>query len=126
MIIDDRKLSKIEFPWPVADKPMLFYVTQGQEEIAGSGTSYLNRTEAANVEKIATRFLRCGVKPDQIGIITPYEGQRAYLVIVNDEHLYIWDTLYFFVYKHNIVLSSKLYFNIFLGAIHAISSASSC
>lgn len=80
MNIDDRKLSKIEFPWPVADKPMLFYVTQGQEEIAGSGTSYLNRTEAANVEKIATRFLRCGVKPDQIGIITPYEGQRAYLV----------------------------------------------
>jgi len=78
--VDDRKLSKIEFPWPVADKPMLFYVTQGQEEIAGSGTSYLNRTEAANVEKIATRFLRCGVKPDQIGIITPYEGQRAYLV----------------------------------------------
>lgn len=80
MNVDDRKLSKIEFPWPVADKPMLFYVTQGQEEIAGSGTSYLNRTEAANVEKIATRFLRCGVKPDQIGIITPYEGQRAYLV----------------------------------------------
>lgn len=61
---------------------MLFYVTQGQEEIAGSGTSYLNRTEAANVEKIATRFLRCGVKPDQIGIITPYEGQRAYLVCI--------------------------------------------
>lgn len=38
------------------------------------------RTEAANVEKIVTRFLKSGVKPDQIGIITPYEGQRAYLV----------------------------------------------
>jgi regulator of nonsense transcripts 1 len=38
------------------------------------------RTEAANVEKIVTRFLRAGVKPSQIGIITPYEGQRAYLV----------------------------------------------
>lgn len=59
---------------------MFFYVTQGQEEIAGSGTSYLNRTEASNVEKITTRFLRCGVKPEQIGVITPYEGQRAYLV----------------------------------------------
>lgn len=77
---DERKLSKMDFPWPVPEKPMLFYVTQGQEEIAGSGTSYLNRTEAANVEKIATRFLRCGVKPEQIGVITPYEGQRAYLV----------------------------------------------
>lgn len=77
---DERKLLKIDFPWPQPDKPMFFYVTQGQEEIAGSGTSYLNRTEASNVEKIATRFLRCGVKPEQIGVITPYEGQRAYLV----------------------------------------------
>ena len=25
----------------------------GQEEVAGSGTSYLNRTEAVNVEKVA-------------------------------------------------------------------------
>ncbi|XP_018916568.1 regulator of nonsense transcripts 1 [Bemisia tabaci] len=77
---DERKLPKIEFPWPVPDKPMLFYVTQGQEEIAGSGTSYLNRTEAVNVEKMTTRFLKCGVKPEQIGVITPYEGQRAFLV----------------------------------------------
>ncbi|KAG5892657.1 hypothetical protein JTB14_025451 [Gonioctena quinquepunctata] len=77
---EERKLSKIDFPWPIADRPMFFLVTQGQEEIAGSGTSYLNRTEASNVEKIATRFLRSGVKPEQIGVITPYEGQRAYLV----------------------------------------------
>ncbi|XP_055910009.1 regulator of nonsense transcripts 1 homolog [Eupeodes corollae] len=76
---EDRKL-KIDFPWPQADRPMFFLVTQGSEEIAGSGTSYLNRTEAANVEKITTRFLKAGVKPEQIGIITPYEGQRAYLV----------------------------------------------
>jgi len=76
----ERTKSTVDFPWPMADKPMFFYVTTGQEEIASSGTSYLNRTEAANVEKIVTRFLRSGVKPDQIGIITPYEGQRAYLV----------------------------------------------
>lgn len=76
---DERKM-KNEFPWPQPDRPMFFLVTQGQEEIAGSGTSYLNRTEAANVEKITTRFLKCRVSPEQIGIITPYEGQRAYLV----------------------------------------------
>lgn len=76
---DERKM-KNEFPWPQPDCPMFFLVTQGQEEIAGSGTSYLNRTEAANVEKITTRFLKCRVSPEQIGIITPYEGQRAYLV----------------------------------------------
>lgn len=76
----ERTKKNMEFPWPQQDKPMFFYVTTGQEEIASSGTSYLNRTEAANVEKIVTRFLKSGVKPDQIGIITPYEGQRAYLV----------------------------------------------
>ncbi|CAF3912449.1 unnamed protein product [Rotaria magnacalcarata] len=52
----------------------------GQEEISSSGTSYLNRTEANMVEKTATRLLRAGIKPDQIGIITPYEGQRAFIV----------------------------------------------
>ena len=79
----------------------------GQEEISASGTSYLNRTEAANVEKIVTTFLKSGVVSSQvkktnckfycsdvlnfhssnnlyllvqIGVITPYEGQRAYIV----------------------------------------------
>jgi regulator of nonsense transcripts 1 len=32
------------------------------------------------VEKIVTRFLKSGVNPEQIGIITPYEGQRAHIV----------------------------------------------
>lgn len=92
---DERLQREVDFPWPVPDMPMFFYATMGQEEISSSGTSYLNRsvntslywllmqlyrTEAANVEKIVTRFLKAGVTPDQIGIITPYEGQRAYLV----------------------------------------------
>ena len=76
---EDRKLP-VDFPWPQLDKPMMFYVASGQEEIAGSGTSFLNRTEAANVEKIVTKFLKAGMKPDQIGVVTPYEGQRAFLV----------------------------------------------
>lgn len=37
-------------------------------------------TEASNVEKIVTRFFKAGVVPSQIGIITPYEGQRSYIV----------------------------------------------
>ena len=79
---EDRKLPAVtdQFPWPQPDKPMMFHVASGGEEIAGSGTSFLNRTEAANVEKIVTKFLRGGVKPEQIGVVTPYEGQRSYLV----------------------------------------------
>jgi len=106
----ERLRASVDFPWPVQEKPMMFYATLGQEEIGASGTSYLNRcvsrrgprrrggsvadpagkaildrlgchrAEAANVEKVVTRFLKSGVHPDQIGIITPYEGQRAYIV----------------------------------------------
>lgn len=76
----ERQMKGIDFPWPIPEKPMFFYCCQGQEEIAGSGTSYLNRTEAAYVEKITTKFLKSGIKPEQLGIITPYEGQRAFLV----------------------------------------------
>eukprot|EP00965_Chrysotila_dentata_P179852 5938105-Pleurochrysis_carterae.AAC.1 len=59
---------------------MFFYTSLGLEEVSSSGTSYLNRVEAANVEKVVTKFLSVGVAPEQIGVITPYEGQRAYIV----------------------------------------------
>uniref|UniRef100_A0A8C4QB29 Uncharacterized protein n=1 Tax=Eptatretus burgeri TaxID=7764 RepID=A0A8C4QB29_EPTBU len=39
----ERVKKAFDFSWPQPDKPMFFYVTQGQEEIASSGTSYLNR-----------------------------------------------------------------------------------
>lgn len=76
----EERNNKIDFPWPNPDKPMYFYCSSGQEEMASNGTSYLNRTEAATVEKLVTRLLKDGVKPSNIGVITPYEGQRAYLV----------------------------------------------
>ena len=76
----EREYKGIDFPWPIPSKPMFFYNCIGQEEISASGTSYLNRTEATACEKIVTYFLKSGVNPSQIGVITPYEGQRAYLV----------------------------------------------
>ena len=76
----ERQHAVTDFPWPNPNRPMFFYCSMGQEEVSGSGTSYLNRTEAANVEKLVTRFLSAGTLPEQIGVITPYEGQRAYLV----------------------------------------------
>ena len=75
----ERSYKGLDFPWPVPSKPVFFYNTMGPEEVSGSGTSYLNRTEAANVEKIVTYFLKSGIRVDQLGIITPYEGQRAFI-----------------------------------------------
>jgi hypothetical protein len=76
----ERLQSGLHFPWPVPSKPMMFYVQTGMEEISASGTSFLNRTEAATVEKMVTLFLKNGVNPTQIGCVTPYEGQRAHVV----------------------------------------------
>eukprot|EP01018_Ginkgo_biloba_P034084 Gb_18044 [translate_table: standard] len=69
--VNERQSSGSEFPWLVPNKSMFFYVKViirwGQEEISASGTSYLNRTEVVNVEKIVTTFLRSGVILGQIG-----------------------------------------------------------
>lgn len=78
--VQQRLKREIDFPWPVGDNPMMFWSNLGNEEISASGTSYLNRTEASNVEKIVTRFFKAGVRPESIGVITPYEGQRSYIV----------------------------------------------
>lgn len=75
----DRERPNVDFPWPAVDQPMMFWSNLGQEEISSSGTSYLNRSEAANCEKAVTRFFKAGISPSQIGIITPYEGQRTYI-----------------------------------------------
>lgn len=83
---EERTRSRLPFRWPVPEKPMFFYRSTGQEEYGASGTSYINRVEAANVEKVVSEFLRAGVTPAQIGVITPYEGQRAYVVAHMAQH----------------------------------------
>lgn len=71
--------GKDDFPWPIKDKPMFFWGVAGMEEISASGTSYLNRTEASYVEKLVTHLLKMGVDSSQIGVITPYDGQKKYV-----------------------------------------------
>lgn len=83
--MQQRIRREVDFPWPSGggsggERPMMFWSNLGAEEISASGTSYLNRTEASNVEKIVTRFFKAGVQPSEIGIITPYEGQRSFVV----------------------------------------------
>eukprot|EP01064_Diplonema_japonicum_P003905 TRINITY_DN12583_c0_g1_i3.p1 TRINITY_DN12583_c0_g1~~TRINITY_DN12583_c0_g1_i3.p1 ORF type:complete len:657 (+),score=141.34 TRINITY_DN12583_c0_g1_i3:398-2368(+) len=73
------RANNIDFPWPDPSRPMFFYNSIGQEEMSSSSTSFLNRTEAAMVEKVVTALLQANVTPDKIGVITPYEGQRSYV-----------------------------------------------
>jgi hypothetical protein len=67
-------------PWPDRKRPKFFYVSTGIEEQGSSGTSFLNRKEASSVEKLVTSMLKGGLAADQIGVITPYQAQRTYLI----------------------------------------------
>jgi len=78
--VNDRAKARILFPWPTQTKPMFFYNSLGKEEYSASGTSFLNRTEAILVEQIVTTFLQAGVTPDNLGVVTPYEGQRSFII----------------------------------------------
>ncbi len=75
----DRQAPDIKFPWPVKEKPMMFFACTGAEELGNTGTSYLNRSEASSCEKVVSALLKGGARPGQIGVVTPYEGQRAYI-----------------------------------------------
>lgn len=76
--VQDRR-GVAGLPWPIPETPMMFWASFGQEEISATGVSYLNRSEAVACQKLITRMYKSGVKPSQIGIVTPYEGQRTYL-----------------------------------------------
>ena len=78
----DRYLGK--FPFPAEGMPQMFYHVAGaSEELSGSGTSYLNRAEASAVAKMVSLFVtKSGVGFSDIGIITPYDGQKQYLMQV--------------------------------------------
>jgi len=69
----------VEMPFLPREMPMLFHISSGSEELAGSGTSYINQKEAEVVERIVTVLMKGGALPAEIGIITPYEGQRAFV-----------------------------------------------
>ncbi|CAI2297044.1 unnamed protein product [Caenorhabditis sp. 36 PRJEB53466] len=101
---NDRKMKGIDWHWPTPDKPAFFWHCCGAEELSASGTSFLNRTEAANVEKLVSKLIKGGVQPGQIGVITPYEGQRSFIV----NYMHTQGTL-----------NSKLYENIEIASVDA-------
>ena len=50
--------------------------------------------EASNTEKVVTSLLKSGIGPGQIGVITPYEGQRAHIVAIMQRQGPLQPTLY--------------------------------
>ena len=75
----ERASRGVAFPWPNPSRPAMFWAHFGAEELSASGTSYLNRGEAAGVESVVTHLLRAGCAPETLGVVTPYEGQRAFV-----------------------------------------------
>ena len=67
------------FLWPCRNVPLIFYNCSGREEISSTGTSYLNTQEADICAKFVTALCNSGISLSDIGVITPYLGQRAYL-----------------------------------------------
>lgn len=55
---------------------MFFYHSEHKEELHESGISFLNKNEADSVYSLVNRFLKAGIEPNQIGVITPYKGQK--------------------------------------------------
>lgn len=52
----ERSLPSLAFPWPAPQRPMMFHVQLGMEEISASGTSYLNRLGAFPIHDVSRNF----------------------------------------------------------------------
>ena len=70
-----------DFPWPNKEKPTFFYnvLNIQKEELSENGISYFNSYEAEKIKEISITLIQSGVDGKDIGIITPYLGQKNYL-----------------------------------------------
>jgi hypothetical protein len=79
----DRQFGSYVFPWPNPDVPLCFIASTGSiEEYSASGSSFINRNEVKIIENCLLYLLTRGLTLGQIGIITPYEGQRLHLMSI--------------------------------------------
>ncbi|KCV70143.1 hypothetical protein H696_03602 [Fonticula alba] len=74
-----RNRPDVKFPWPNPDKPMMMYSDNGTEDLSPSGQSYINDSEARQVLLVLNRLLDQGILPEQIGVISPYDGQCRHI-----------------------------------------------
>ena len=81
----DREDDRIINFWPNFEKPSIFVnVSSNKEYLSERGTSYINEPEALLVKEFIDYFIKKKIKNKNIGVITPYIGQRNYLIDIID------------------------------------------
>ena len=66
------------FPWPVKHHPIVFIpCPKGNENKVG--LSFSNRIEASIVVKVVEKLIENGMKVEEIGVISSFQGQRTLL-----------------------------------------------
>ena len=69
-----------KFCWPKKGVPLFFNHIRGEEEKPVGGESYVNKQEAETVVHLIAELIRSGAQSMNIGVITPYNGQKSYLL----------------------------------------------
>jgi hypothetical protein len=78
-----RAAGGVAFPWPQAERPMMFWAQPGAEELSTSGTSFLNRAgahtpssalPAACQERLASRVWRPAPASEGVGAWEEHAG----------------------------------------------------
>lgn len=64
---------------PQTGFPLIWHCTYGKEKREQDGTSYYNSNEIKHVIFYIDRLLEVGVKPKEIGVISPYKYQVNFL-----------------------------------------------
>ena len=80
-----RTIKHPNFPWPANNDPNFFYHVEGKEEVPSLKESYFNRREAGKIRLIVLALKDSLVRPEEIAILTPYHGQKAYLQDLQDK-----------------------------------------
>jgi regulator of nonsense transcripts 1 len=65
--------------WPNPEIPLFFWNVKSEEEYYENGISFVNRHEAGCIAVLLDAMWRKGIKATDIGVITPYAGQQAFL-----------------------------------------------
>ena len=72
------------FPFPTEGLPKVMVDVSGEE--AEVWPSYKNEAEAEMVLRVVHKFLDCGLQPERLCVVTPYDGQEAHLKMKMEEH----------------------------------------